>query len=82
MLFYVNGEGYLVAVQVKFEGRPSVSQTEIVMAEAIAVNQYDSAYPSFDVHPDGKRFLLQRYADQSVFSQLTILRDWVGMLEE
>ncbi len=81
-LFYLNGEGYLVVVQVKFEGKPSSSQAKTVMADAIAVNPYNSTYPSFDVHPDGQRFLLRQDYGIQDFTQLTILRDWVGMLEE
>ena len=80
-LFYLNGDEHLVAVQVEFEGRPSVLQTEILTADPITANPFSGAYPSFDVHPDGQRFLLRQYANQSGFSQVTILRDWVGMLE-
>ena len=81
-LFYMNGEGYLVVVQVDFEGRPPVSQAEIVMSGPPSANPLSGIFPRYDVHPDGQRFLWKPDAGQSTFSQLTILRDWVGMLEE
>jgi len=58
-----------------------VSQAELVMADPITANPY-TRYPSFDVHPDGQRFLLRSEDDTPGDSQLTILLDWVGMLEE
>ena len=81
-LFYLNGERRLVAVRVEFEGRPSVSKPEIVMEDPIVANPFHRLHASYDVHPDGQHFLLRAPAAQTGSSQLTILRDWVGMLEE
>ncbi|MFQ5706852.1 MAG: hypothetical protein ACE5HO_05345, partial [bacterium] len=73
-LFYLNGEEQLVAVQVDFQDKPSVSSSEIVMA--------NPGFRLLDAHPDGQSFLLQPEADTRSGSQLTILRNWVEMLEE
>ena len=42
----------------------------------------DPKFQLLAVHPDGERFLMQPEEDTVSGSQLTILRDWVGMLEE
>jgi len=77
-LFYLNGDGRLVAVQVEFDGGLSVSQAEVITADPITSSPYSRAL-SFDVHPDGQRFL--KWQPATVL-RLTILRDWVGMLEQ
>lgn len=74
-LFYLDGKQQLVSVQVDFgDKRPSVSPPTIVMA--------DPKFHLLAVHPDGERFLMQPEEDAVSGSQLTILRDCVGMLEE
>ncbi len=73
-LFYLNGERQVVAVQVAFEGGPSLAPAGNVIA-----------YPGFyflGVHPDGQRFLMQSEEETRSGSRLMILRNWVGMLEE
>jgi len=73
-LFYLNGERQVVAVQVAFEGGPSLAPAGDVIA-----------YPGFyflAVHPDGQRFLMRPEEETRSGSQLTILRNWIGMLEE
>lgn len=81
-LFYLNREEQLVAVQVEFaDKRLSVSRAQIVLPGVIKSNSSNN-FRFLDVHPDGQRFLLQREEDTRSGSELTILRDWVGMLEE
>jgi len=81
-LFYLNGEGHLVVVKVQFEGGPSVSPAKIITENPITPDP-NSRFPSFDVHPDGQSFLLYRGRRETPgASQLTIMRDWVGLLEE
>ena len=81
-LFYVNRDGQLVSVRIEFEGGPSVQRAEILPDDAITANPYFHSVTPYDVHPDGQRFLLQQDWTMGDFSQLTILRDWVGMLKE
>ncbi|MFQ5605973.1 MAG: hypothetical protein ACE5HS_22100, partial [bacterium] len=74
-LFYLNGKKQIVAVEVEFASkRPRISPPTIVMA--------DPEFRLLDVHPDGQRFLLQPEEETRSGSQLTILRDWQGLLEE
>ena len=81
-LFYLNGDGQLVAVQVSFKGgRPSVSPAEIITTDPIT-SKPTSRWPVFGVHPDGQRFLLYQGRETREGSQLTIVRNWVEMLEE
>ena len=66
-LFYLNSKEQLVAVQVAFEGGPSLAPAGNVIA-----------YPGFyflGVHPDGQRFLMQSGEETRSGSQLTILRN-------
>jgi eukaryotic-like serine/threonine-protein kinase len=76
-LFYVNGAGHLVAVPIKFEDEISLSKEKVLSAAPIISDPYGK-YPTFDVHPEGQRYLL---LDQRVRPQLTILRDWEQMLD-
>ncbi len=58
-----------------------MSPAQIVLAEPMMSNS-STRFRFLGVHPDGQRFLLQPEAQTRRGSQLTILRDWVGMLEE
>ena len=79
-LFFIDGDGHLVAVQINVEGTLSVSPAERVTDDPVTPNPY-SAFINFDSHPDGQQYLLEPDFDRSGISQLTILRDWVGMLD-
>ncbi len=81
-LFYLNGDGHLAVVQVRWGRRPSVSREEILTADPIKSERISAVIAYFDIHPDGQRFILRWRGDTQSVSQLTILRDWVGMLEE
>ena len=81
-LFYVNQEGRLVSVRIEFEGKPSVQRAVILSDDAVTANPYFRSVTPYDVHPNGQRFLLQQDWTMGDFSQLTILRDWLGMLED
>ena len=67
--------------QVEFEGGPSVSPAEIITADPITSNP-NSRFPSFDVHPDGQRFLISLGRETRGIPQLTIVRNWVEMLKD
>ncbi len=73
-LFYLDGARHLVAVQIEFVGRPSVLEAKTFTTAPITSN--------FDVHPDGQQILMWPQGSTQHSSQLTLLRDWVGMLEE
>ena len=78
-LFYLNGEGHLVVVQVTFGEAVSVSPAEIITPDPITSNPF-AEHAQFDVHPDGQRFLLRPDSYSSGSSQLMIMRDWIARL--
>lgn len=78
-LFYRNGNGDMIAVQV------SLSETFSIVSKHVLFSalpyRADANHTNYDVHPDGRRFLMKRNV-ASTGGELIWVEHWLEELEE
>ncbi len=72
-LLYAAGDGYLTAAQVQSKG----NMLEVTKVEALFATQLTNA-SSYDVSPDGRRFLLLTRPDEENSEPLTVVQNWTA----
>jgi serine/threonine-protein kinase len=83
-LFYVDGDGNMVAAQVETE--PTFGRGEQrILFEAGAVYLLSGNYTPFDIHPDDERFLMMRIVgaeDDAGPRQMIVVENWFEEVKE
>ena len=77
-LYYVTSMGYLMSVAVRFAG----GNPEFASPRALfRTRQLAKTWNSFDVSPDGQRFVVNVPLEDSTSSPITIVTNWTGKLK-
>jgi Tol biopolymer transport system component len=77
-LYYVTSMGYLMSVAVRFAG----GNPEFAAPRALfRTRQLAKTWNSFDVSPDGQRFVVNVPLEDSTSSPITIVTNWTGKLK-
>ena len=80
-LFYRNGDGELVAVQVNTDPAFEAGQQEVLFSATDYMRQ--AAYAMYDVHPDDQRFVMLRLGDEEDTSaEVVLVVNWVEELRQ
>ncbi len=83
-IFYVNGDGEMSVAEVSTSGGFRVGQRASLFDMDSRGIAYGSNYPSWDVTPDGQRFLVVQFLDVSdaLSSQLIVVENFFEELKE
>ena len=81
-LYYISDRNEMMAVKITEQGESlEVGQPELLFSYHPALRIFRAGMISYDVAPDGKKFLLNAAADENT-KPLTLVTNWSAELEK